>query len=152
MDIPVSLPLDSDGFLRRECPTCEREFKWHDGVTDNRPADWNDPLAYWCPLCGRSAGQESWWTPTQLEYMERSAAGPALEMIADEIDKELRGIKGLTFKKGSGSDLPEPPVPMVEPDDMMQITSPCHAWEPVKVPENSAAPYYCLACGEAYAI
>ena len=26
--VPVSLPLDSDGFLRRECPTCEREYKW----------------------------------------------------------------------------------------------------------------------------
>lgn len=24
----MSDPLDSDGFLRRECPTCEREFKW----------------------------------------------------------------------------------------------------------------------------
>ena len=24
----MTIPLDSDGFLRRECPTCEREFKW----------------------------------------------------------------------------------------------------------------------------
>ncbi len=23
----MTIPLDSDGFLRRECPTCEREFK-----------------------------------------------------------------------------------------------------------------------------
>lgn len=26
--IPMSLPLDKDGFLRRECPNCERQFKW----------------------------------------------------------------------------------------------------------------------------
>ncbi len=26
--LEISMPLDSDGFLRRECPTCEREFKW----------------------------------------------------------------------------------------------------------------------------
>jgi hypothetical protein len=26
--LEMSMPLDSDGFLRRECPTCEREFKW----------------------------------------------------------------------------------------------------------------------------
>ena len=26
--IEMSLPLDSDGFLRRQCPACEREFKW----------------------------------------------------------------------------------------------------------------------------
>jgi hypothetical protein len=52
MDIPITLPLDSDGFLRRECPKCEREFKWHEGPTEDRPQDWNDPPVYWCPLCG----------------------------------------------------------------------------------------------------
>jgi hypothetical protein len=28
VQIPMSVPLDSDGFIRRECPTCERELKW----------------------------------------------------------------------------------------------------------------------------
>lgn len=28
VQLSMSLPLDGDGFLRRECPTCEREFKW----------------------------------------------------------------------------------------------------------------------------
>jgi hypothetical protein len=28
VSIPMSLPLDGDGFLRRECPKCERQFKW----------------------------------------------------------------------------------------------------------------------------
>jgi hypothetical protein len=27
ISIPMSLPLDTDGFLRRECPNCERQFK-----------------------------------------------------------------------------------------------------------------------------
>jgi hypothetical protein len=26
--LSMSFPLDSDGFLRRVCPSCEREFKW----------------------------------------------------------------------------------------------------------------------------
>jgi len=26
-ELSMSIPLDEDGFLRRECPTCEREFK-----------------------------------------------------------------------------------------------------------------------------
>ena len=29
IEIPVTMPLDGDGFLRRECPTCEEEFKWY---------------------------------------------------------------------------------------------------------------------------
>ena len=26
--LSITIPVDSDGFLRRECPTCERELKW----------------------------------------------------------------------------------------------------------------------------
>jgi hypothetical protein len=58
-------------------------------------------------------------------------------------------MKGITFKKSSGADRPNPPTPLVERDDMTQIMSPCHPWEPVKIPEDAALPYYCLACGEA---
>ena len=28
VSLAMSSPLDSDGFLYRECPICEREFKW----------------------------------------------------------------------------------------------------------------------------
>lgn len=28
MSVSMSLPLDEDRFLRRECPNCERQFKW----------------------------------------------------------------------------------------------------------------------------
>lgn len=152
MDIDVSFPLDADGFLRRECPKCEHEFKWHHGPTDDRPDDWNDPPAYWCPLCGQASAHDQFFTKGQVEFMEESARGPALDLIADELEKAFRGVKGMTYKKGSGGGRPEPPAPMVEPDDMSQIKSPCHPWEPVKIPDDSSTPYYCLACGEAYAV
>jgi len=45
----LTLPLDDDGFLRRECPSCERQFKWlpdssdedarADAVEGDRPCD-----------------------------------------------------------------------------------------------------------------
>ena len=28
VQLSMSLPLADDGFMRRECTTCEREFKW----------------------------------------------------------------------------------------------------------------------------
>jgi hypothetical protein len=34
---------------------------------------------------------------------------------------------------------------------MLIITPPCYPWEPVKVPDDAAAPFYCLICGDAYA-
>ncbi len=26
ISVPIEIPLDLDGFLRRECPTCEEQF------------------------------------------------------------------------------------------------------------------------------
>ena len=40
----VPLPLDSDGFLRRECPHCVQQFKWHHGPTADRPDGEIDPV------------------------------------------------------------------------------------------------------------
>lgn len=60
VQLSMSLPLDGDGFLRRECPTCEREFKWlpspdqlEEGNGESRAAatDAEPPEAYYCPYC-----------------------------------------------------------------------------------------------------
>lgn len=148
--IPVSLPLDRDGFLRRECPHCEQEFKWHDGRTDDAPKDYVYPDVHWCPLCGQSAALDQWWTPTQAEYVRDAATGPLLNQFTDQLKDAVRGSKFIKFE--SSNERIEVPDPLAEPDDMVIIAPPCHPWEPVKVPDDSTAPYYCLLCGEAYAV
>ncbi len=62
----VMLSLDSDGFLRRECPHCLQEFKWHNGPTEDRPEGEEDPPVYHCPRCGASAAPDQWWTPEPM--------------------------------------------------------------------------------------
>jgi hypothetical protein len=146
----VPLPLDSDGFVRRECPSCFQQFKWHYGPTADRPEGEIDPVVYFCPLCGVSAGLDEWWTQEQLAFMEESAAGPLLREASDHIEKALRGVKGLTYKRGQ-LDEPEPPSALHEPDDMLTVASPCHPWEPVKIPEEAALQVHCLICGEQFA-
>ncbi|MEB0288496.1 hypothetical protein QN355_18340 [Cryobacterium sp. 10S3] len=141
MEISVSLPLDVDGFLRRECPTCGREFKWFSGRTDEVPDYYVYPDVHWCPLCGQSAPLDQWWTQAQLAYAQGVAAGPMLDELASEL--------GAAFTVEGHSVVPDP---LIEPDDMAIIAGPCHPWEPVKVPEEAAAPFYCLVCGEAYAV
>ncbi len=42
VSLAMSSPLDSDGFLYRECPICEREFKWLHTPEGDR--DWRDPF------------------------------------------------------------------------------------------------------------
>jgi hypothetical protein len=57
MSIAMSLPLDKDGFLRRECPHCERQFKWWPTApSEDAPEEArNTPEAYFCPYCHEPA-------------------------------------------------------------------------------------------------
>ena len=85
ISIRVTMPLDSDGFLRRECPTCERQFKWFGHAEGDSAAEPVDQ--YFCPLCGAQHGVASWWTREQLDYA-RDAAGPEIDRSVQHAIKE----------------------------------------------------------------
>jgi hypothetical protein len=150
-DSSVSLPLDNDGFLRRECPHCEQEFKWHHGPA-NEEAESQPPFeTYFCPRCGQPAGPDSWWTQDQLHIIEAAQSAVVNQVLGDA----FKGFRNSKHVKVSleGFDTPDKmPEPLVEPDDMEIVTSPCHAWEPVKVPDSAPGPLYCLVCGSAFAL
>ncbi|MCF6390888.1 hypothetical protein L2K20_28315 [Mycobacterium sp. MBM] len=150
MNIPVQIPLDSDGFMRRECPKCTGEFKWHDGPTESRPDDAVDPPLYSCPLCGEQAAQDQWFTQAQVRHCQEVGLFYATDAFNDAMKKATRGSKNIKFTPGKNTQ--PAPTPLVEPDDMLIIESPCHPWEPVKVPEERAdsGPLFCLVCGESY--
>ena len=149
--IQVSVPLDSDGFLRRECPHCGQQFKWHNGPANAEAESQHRPVAYSCPLCGQPAADDSWNTPEQVELFKRAAMPVALEAAQDELESMFRGMKGFTYQRGR-DEVVEPAEPLVEPDDMTIVTSPCHDFEPVKVPDNRTGTLYCLICGSAFAM
>ena len=129
------------------------ELKWHDGPYGDVPPDATEPDQYFCPLCGAAASPGEWWTQDQLRYAQESAAGPALREAAALLGQALHGIKGMTFKPGPVVDGPEPPATLHEPDDMIAVASPCHPWEPVKVPaERVSAPLHCLTCGALFSV
>lgn len=148
--VPVHLPLDADNFLRRECPHCRQQFKWHNGSTADQPAGEVNPPVFHCPLCGASAGPDRWWTEEQITFIQQFGAGAALREASDELEKMFRSIKDLTYKPGQ-LDEPEPPAALYEPNDMIIVAPPCHSWEPVKVPDEATARVYCLICGEPFA-
>ena len=148
----VSFPLDSDGFIRRECPHCEREFKWHHGPT-NEEAEQQPPWdTYYCPLCGEPAGPDSWWTQAQLELIENAQERLIGQEVGDmfkDLERSTRRNKYITFK-ASKINLSDVAEPLVEPDDMTMVTSPCHTWEPIKVPDDHVGRMHCLVCGAAF--
>lgn len=142
MEIPISIPLDPSGFLRRECPTCQGEFKWFAGATEGRPDDFLEPENYFCPYCGTPAGHDSWWTPAQIEYAQGLAIGPIGSWLEDEMKHAFKGQIKLERTNHEVPDL------LVDPDDMIMIEPPCHPFEPLKVLDDRLAdPVHCLMCG-----
>lgn len=154
MEVQLELVLDSDGFLRRECPHCEQEFKWHHGPTDGAPETFVYPEVFWCPRCGRSAAHDAWWTQAQLDYRQEYVSAIAPDIVSDALQQAFGRSRSRGFKFTPGARVGEvdAPAPPAEPDDMEMIAPPCHLWEPVKVPEGTSAPFYCLLCGEAFAV
>jgi hypothetical protein len=147
----IQLALDDDGFLRRECPHCSQQFKWHHGPTGERPPGEVDPAVYCCPRCGASAAPDQWFTQAQIAYIEDAMAGPVSREASEAIEKAFRDVRGIAFKRNS-LDEPEPPHALQEPNDMIITAPPCHPWEPVKVPEGVASQVHCLICGAPFAV
>jgi hypothetical protein len=76
----------------------------------------------------------------------------ALSQVHDMLDDSFKNNEHVTYERSQDlGDLPTPIV-LVEPDDMVMISSPCHQSEPVKVPEEAEGPFHCLVCGQAFAV
>lgn len=62
-----------------------------------------------------------------------------MQLIEDELDKAFKSVpsKHVKFKRTGHLDAPDHPDPMIEPDDMVIVVSPCHGYEPVKCPTST---------------
>ena len=159
VQLSMSLPLDSDGFLRRECPTCEREFKALSSSADegSEPAEDAEPVeSYFCPYCVVSAPANAWLTKAQVAVMNEIVRR---ELIEPELDKFERGLGKMNRSSGGLIDIsvslerdePEPAPELSETDDMRCVDFTCHTSEPVKVLDNWSGEVHCLICGESAA-
>jgi len=148
-NIPMTLPLDKDGFLRRECPNCRRQFKWlpTEGETSGQPQS-----QYYCPYCGKPAGINAWWTKEQVQYAKQLTAakviGPELEKFAKDVKQLNRPGSLVRFE--TKYKRPSKPPPLHEPDDMRKVVPPCHPNEPLKIHEDWNKPVFCLICGKSF--
>ncbi len=162
IQLSVSLPLDGDGFLRRECPACERQFKWlpssdsqdEDDASAATADASGSPENYHCPYCAVAAPSDAWLTKAQVavmhEIVRREILDPKLDEFERTIDKLNRKSGGwFEIEASLERDEPEPAPELDESDDMRSVDFPCHPSEPVKVLEDWGRPLHCLICGEA---
>jgi DNA-directed RNA polymerase subunit RPC12/RpoP len=154
VEMGIAFPLDNEGFLRRECPTCEREFKWLPTEEEGEavpPADGG----YFCPYCGIQAPPEAWLTKPQVALVEavveRDVIGPALDQFGRDL-KRIERQSGGMIKVTTQRDRPEEPDPLTEADDMKRVNLDCHPTEPVKVLDDWDREVRCLVCGQPRAV
>jgi hypothetical protein len=129
----MTIPLDSDGFLRRECPTCEREFKWRASEAEADEYVQSDDARYFCPYCGVQAPIDTWLTQAQVALAQNIVA---------------REIVGPMVSKLAAYEAPDELDPLTEADDMSLVSFPCHPSEPLKVLDDWRKPIRCLICGQ----
>lgn len=146
MSVPVSLPVDTEGFLRRACATCAREFKILDS-DDDASEDEPDapPIERFCPYCRAEA--EDWITPAQLEWAIAKATNEALRPVFDEFEESVQAVSSDFVQievSHSAADVEE----LLEPNDMERVEFECHPGDPLKVLGGWAASVHCHECGE----
>lgn len=148
--LAISVPLDSDGFLRRECPTCEREFKWLSSTNEEYVTEPVPDGGYFCPYCGIQAPPSSWFTHAQLELVENMVATEVVEPMLKDFGKTIEGIgraSGGLMTAKMEFDEPDEVDPLTEADDMRRVDFACHPSEPVKVLDDWDKQVRCLLCG-----
>lgn len=151
----MSIPLDSDGFLRRECPTCEREFKWLP-TAEGEEATPTLAAGFFCPYCAVQAAPDAWLTQAQVDMATSIAYD---EVVAPELESLKRSVEDLNRSSGGlmgiRADMtieePEPAGELTETDDMRRVDFACHPTEPVKVLDDWHREVHCLVCGAAAA-
>jgi len=129
----MTIPVDSDGFLRRACPTCEREFKWCPSETQANENVEPDDAAYFCPYCGVQAPTDAWLTQAQVAFAQNIVA---------------REVIGPMVRKLGAYEAPDELNPLTETDDMSLVNFSCHPSEPLKVHDDWRKSAHCLICGQ----
>lgn len=158
----LALPMDSGGFVRRECPTCHRLFKVRGTHLEGRlvllrlsslvahanrhESDWPEAVRH-CPYCGAQATDERWFTAEQRAFLDGRAETFGQELRYEQlmhVERTLADNPNPTFlpvrpERGAAA-LP------AEPEDMRRVPLLC-CREELKICEGWTGPVRCYFCG-----
>jgi hypothetical protein len=172
----VSFPLDDDGFFRRECPLCCREFKVlltkeemsdviqfgldsymleSEAEATNESDNEEEASQLTCPYCGQQANRESWWTQEQITYLHVVFQNIVAEIVNKEFIRPLKGLSrrhssGPITLKFTGKEM-EQEEPWISPEvnDMEEFNLPC-CQRKIKIQEGWTSVVHCFFCGFPY--
>lgn len=144
----IALPLDDEGYLRRKCYDCRRQYKVVDTPGEDAPDDFEVPDAYRCPYCGQAAPHDDRLTRPQIDYIQLVARGEVPDDV-DDVDLEsLLAEHDLTT--APSEEFEELPPSIQERDDMVGATAPCHPFLGFQVIGLWQLKLHCMLCGEKF--
>jgi hypothetical protein len=177
VSLPIELPLDSDGFLRRECPLCARQFKIETQEDDRQSLIQREIDAYllqeglgiraesadvtgtdeeeselWCPYCGQAAPRDRWWTQEQIAYVHVFAYNIMAQIVNEQFIRPMKRKfpghrSGLVPIKSEGKEM-EYQKPWISPEpDDMTIHALPCCDLRVKLEDDWSQTVYCCQCG-----
>ena len=141
----IGMPVDDDGFLRRECPNCEREFKWRPSPEGENGEPMPD-AGYACPYCTKRAPADQWWTKAQVEYVSALAMSEIVGSELGSLERDADPNALISFE--IRVEKPKPPAPLEpESNDMRRVDFGCHPVEPIKIADDWRNDVHCIICG-----
>lgn len=156
ISIEMNIPLDPDGFLSRECPNCERQFKWKPISSTSDDTEGGEIESYYCPYCYQPAPPNAWWTKEQLEYAQQIAFKQVVEPQLEKLQKQINQLSNsssLIQAKASISGFSEPDPELLDAiENLARIDFPCHLEGPIKVDKMWSQEIACFLCGIRYPI
>jgi len=169
----IPLPLDEEGFLRRECPFCHKEFKILfekqglanllqksvdsfiaelKGKKANLSENSKSENEFICPYCGQRAPSNDWWTREQASYIhnifKNIIAKAVNENLINSFKESFQSFRSDAVSiKFEGKEM-EQHEPRISPEinDMKIFDLPC-CQRKIKIEENWHNKVYCFFCG-----
>ncbi|MGL1935324.1 MAG: hypothetical protein OCD01_09895 [Fibrobacterales bacterium] len=150
MEISVPLEVDEKGYIDKQCPSEDCEFKFK--VNDE---DWTNIFkdeVVWCPLCRHEAPADQWYTTEQVEHIEEEAfkitqgkIDRALKKNADNFNRKQKKSSFVNMSMEYKGPLGRTYAIPAEAADIMQLEIQCDECSVRFAVVGSA--YFCPACG-----
>lgn len=170
--IQVLFPVDNEGYFRRECPYCCKEFKVLleknemediisqledsyslDESSEPKIDDYREQEAlFTCPYCGQEGDRGSWCTQEQLLYITTHLENLAADMLNEQFIRPLkrkfgRKTSGPVSIRFEGKEMEKKKAWMSPEASDMKIFDLLCCGRKVKIEPEWSKMVYCFFCG-----
>jgi len=170
--VQVPFPVDDEGYFRRECPYCRKEFKillekneiedmihqledsylLDESSKAEADDDGEEETLFTCPYCGQEASKDNWWTQEQLLHIRTHLENLLADMVNEQFIRPLRrkfGRKtsGPLLIRFEGKEMEKKKAWMSPEASDMRIFDLLCCGRKVKIEPEWSETVYCFFCG-----